>query len=159
MRLFKISIIVALLCLFDFGNVIAHDHVCHLPMNNVPIPSMHIEQHHQCLPHNVWPQPGLYWSEPGHRYPFVPLVQAQERIYVDIVTAEGLNISDGRSRRVQFYIGTCADGQIWCQPGASPGRFQSEDDAYRFVERIFALRDFSLREMYRRTNGTQWYIN
>ena len=137
------------------STALAHGRLSHPPMTNVPNPTYP----------NGLPSAGRYQvCPPSQNYPiyvplYPPLVQPREAIKVEIVTAEGLNLSDGRYRRVQFYIGVCANGQIWCQAGVTAWRFWTEDEAYRFVERMSYLRDFSLREISRRANSTLWYIN
>ena len=121
-------------------------------INNVPFP-----RQGGCLP-----MPGLYVNPPYQNYyylPYTPYLGSQEKIPVQIVSAEGLNISDGRYRRVQFYIGQCLNGQTWCQAGVTPARFPTEFEALRWIERCFCLRDMSMREIERRSTGSPWYIS
>ena len=153
---------------FSQGDLLAQG-LCNPPMNNVSNPTMHVPgQRHPGTNGNggfdSGCRPGLYWNQPGYQYPLVPLyvqplIQPQEMINIDVVTAEGLNVRDSRSRRVQFYIGRCRDGRVWCQAGVNPRRVGTVEEAHRFVEWIFGLRDFSLRELHRDHNRTPWYVN
>ncbi|MBI3632439.1 MAG: hypothetical protein HY225_03255 [Candidatus Vogelbacteria bacterium] len=151
--------LVVVLLLSNFTRVGAHGNFAKPPMNNFSIPMINVTRHDtSCVP-----KPGLYWSQP-YQYPLVPLyvqplVQPQEMIMVDMVKAEGVDLRYGHYRQVQYQIGGCSGGLIWCKAGVTAGRFQAKDEAYRFVEQMFSLIQGSLRELDRHINSSPWYIN
>ena len=99
----------------------------------------------------------------GHRqmFPVYVIYSAmfQERIPVDVVTAEGVRAHDNRTTRVTFYLGRCRNGDIWCQAGVTPARFLAEDEALRWVEEMMDLVPMSIRQTNRRSVGPPWFIS
>jgi len=106
--------------------------------------------------------PPFHQPQMNYNYIIPPPViyfMPQERIPVDVVTAEGVRLYDRRVARIVFYLGRCGNGDVWCQVGVTPSRFRTEDDALRWVEGSFGLLPMSIRQISRRSTGPLWFIS